>query len=171
MTNRESLNELEAAIQSLDARLQPIANRPIGITVLAWVKRLGSIDPLVEAGIRRDEAQGLLLKIIDNYQQATSEERQQIRDLFGRYRAFAWATQLPHRPTTEATFRQHLLLFSIDDQGKDSRDAILLLHDLCDEAVRAGVNIKPILGEVAMLSSDVDKYGMGSTRKLLRSAG
>jgi len=32
------------------------------------------------------------------------------------------------------------------------------------------VNTGPILNEIAELSSDVNKYGMGSTRSLLRNA-
>ena len=52
-------------------------------------------------------------------------------------------------------------------QGRDSRDALLWLQDLCREAKNAGVNPRPMLREVAELSSDKNKYGMGSTREML----
>jgi len=53
------------------------------------------------------------------------------------------------------------------DQGSDTRDELLALHDYCQAATRAGVPIGPVLTQVAALSSDEDKYGMGSARGLL----
>jgi hypothetical protein len=72
----------------------------------------------------------------------------------------------------EEHLRRHLLLFSMKDQGRDSRDALLDLQDLCREARSAGVNLTPVLREVAELPSDKNKYGMGSTEDmLLRACG
>ena len=50
------------------------------------------------------------------------------------------------------------------------RDEILALDDLCARAAKNGVDIGPILKEVAALSSDADKYGMGSTRSFMLRA-
>ncbi len=36
-----------------------------------------------------------------------------------------------------------------------------------DRARRAGIDVDPILHEVAAMSSDVDRYGMGSTRTII----
>jgi hypothetical protein len=168
MTNRESLSELELAIRPFDALLKPIASSKVDISDPAWVKNLERLRPLEAAGIPEDEAHALLVRILERYELASNEERHEIRGLFERYRAFAWAIRLAHRPTTQETFRQHLLRFSVANQGRDSRDAILWLQGLCLEATRAGVNVRPVLAEVAMLSSDENKYGMGSTRELLR---
>jgi gentisate 1,2-dioxygenase len=60
-----------------------------------------------------------------------------------------------------------VLLFSMKDEERDTRDAILLLRALCDKAAAAGLNIVPLLDEVAALSSPLDRYGWGSTRELL----
>ena len=86
------------------------------------------------------------------------------------YRAFAWAASLPFGPTDEEKLRQHLLLFSLKDQGSDSRDALLWLQNLCREAKKAGVNSGPVLREIGELSSDKNNYGMGSTREMLLRA-
>lgn len=49
---------------------------------------------------------------------------------------------------------------------------MVALNDLCGQARDAGVDIRQLLLNVAELSSDVDKYGMGSTRDILvRAAG
>jgi hypothetical protein len=85
-------------------------------------------------------------------------------------RSFSWAAALPYRPITDESFRAHLILFSIKDQGRDTRDAILALQAICATATSAGVKIGPILKEIAELSSDVNKYRMGSTRSLLLRA-
>jgi hypothetical protein len=53
------------------------------------------------------------------------------------------------------------------DQGRDSRDALLTLQEICHEAVAAGADTAPVLREVAELSSSANKYGMGSTRDML----
>lgn len=65
---------------------------------------------------------------------------------------------------TPQGFRQRLLKMSVEDQRRDARDMMVALNDLCGQARNAGVDIRPLLLDVAELSSDVDEYGMGSTR-------
>jgi len=162
-----SLEEFELRMMDLEQRLRPIADRPVDITKPGWDLRLmQSPHPLDRAGVRL-EAELLLQQLIKVYRACGEDEREAVRKLFAEYRAFAWAASLPCEPTTEENFRQHLLLFSITDQGRDSRDAILLLQDLCRRARAAGVNMAPVLKDVAVLSSDQNKYGMGSTRDML----
>ena len=68
----------------------------------------------------------------------------------------------------DRTVLRHLLaLFSLRDLGPDSRDAILELAELCNAAQRAGVDPVPLLKEAALLSSDVNKHGLGSTKDIL----
>jgi hypothetical protein len=154
-------------MMELDERLRPIAKRPVGFTGLIWMALFkGRASPLDEAGIR-PEAEGLLEELLDEYGSGEEAIRAAIRGLLRRCPSFAWAATLPYPPGTEEGFRRHLLLFSIRDQGRDSRDAILLLQDLCQQATEAGIDPAPILREIAQLSSDENKYGMGSTRELL----
>ena len=168
MTKHGVVGELEAEIGPLDIRLKPVAESPVDLEDPDWEEKLDRMeDPLGEAGIRRDQAEKLLLRIVEHYRSGPDEVRQGIRDLFERYRAFAWAVHWSHRPATVEMFRQHLLLFSIIDQGQDSRDAIVWLQNLRSEATKTGVDIRPILTEVADLSSHRNKHGMGSTRDLL----
>lgn len=162
-----SLEEIELRMMDLEPRLRPIADRPVDITKPGWDLRLmQSFHPLDQAGVRV-EAETLLQQLINVYRASGEDEREAVRKLFRERRAFAWAASLPFEPTTEESFRQHLLLFSITDQGRDSRDAILLLQDLCRRANSAGVDIAPVLKDVAVLSNDQNKYGMGSTRDML----
>ncbi len=165
-----SLDDFELRIMALEEQLRPIADRPVDITKPGWDVRLRQRQhPLDEAGIRR-EAEILLEELISLYQASAEESRHAVRKLFGEYRAFAWAASLPFDPTTEESFRRHVILFSMKDQGSDSRDALLWLQDLCQKARSAGVNAAPVLKEVAAFSSEWNKYGMGSTREMLRRA-
>jgi len=165
-----SLEQFELRMMDLEQRLRPIAERPVDITKIGWGLRLKqSPRPLDEAGVRPD-AETLLQELISVYRASGEHEREAVRKLFEEYRAFAWAASLPFEPTTEENFRQHLLLFSIKDQGRDSRDAILLLQDLCQRAKAAGVNTTPVLKDVATLSSDKNKFGIGSTNGILLKA-
>ena len=129
------------------------------------MERLASADLLAEAGIK-PEVHSTLRALITPYAERDERARQTVRAIFERYRAFRWAAHIPLDPTP-AGFRFRLLHFSALDQGPDPRDAILGLQDLVADARDAGVDIKPILIQVAGLSSDLDRYGMGSTRQFL----
>jgi hypothetical protein len=163
----DRLTDWKDRMAALDTALRPIANRPLDITDPDWVAKVRTWPkPLDEAGVRQ-ETEDLLSEVIEFYPTGNDETRQALRKLFEENRSFSWASSLSYRPITDESFRAHLILFSIKDQGRDTRDAILLLQHLCKTAVSAGVKIKPILQEVSEISSDMDKYKMGSTRSLL----
>ena len=165
-----SIGNFKLRIAELDRRLRPIADRPVDITKPGWgVRLVQGPHPLDEAGVR-SEVDVLLNEVIAFYQANSDEYRQVIRKLFEENRAWTWAASLPFEPTTEENFRLHLLLFSIKDQGRDSRDALLWLQDLCRTARAAGLNTAGALNEVAALSSNKNQYGMGSTQKMLLDA-
>lgn len=163
----DRLRDWEQRIANLDARLDPIAKRLVDVFEDGWMDALKARpSPLDEAGVRA-EAQSLLLEIVHRYDCLSSGERAQVRGVFAKRRAFAWAATLPHPVTSADTFREHVIHFSIADQGQDSRDALVWLRQLCRDAGTAGVPMQRILEEVADLSSDVDKFGMGSTKDQL----
>ena len=162
--------EFEALVKELDECLRPIANTPVDITQPGWGRRLQQLaHPLDRAGIRQ-KTETLLSEIIAAYEKGNGESRQALRGLFAQYTAFAWAATVPLEPTTAQSFRQLLLLFSLNDQGRDSRDALLLLQDLCRGARAAGLKTESILRGVAELSSDINRFGMGSTKQMLLKA-
>jgi hypothetical protein len=164
------LEDLELRMMDLEQRLRPIADRPVDITKPGWAASLtASRHPLDRAGVRLD-AERLLQELMEAYRRSGDEERQAIRALFAEHRAFAWAASWSFGPTDEEKLRQHLLLFAMKDQGRDSRDALLGLQHLCGEARKAGVDTGAVLREVAALASDTNKYGMGSTRHMLLRA-
>ena len=157
-------------ITRLDAAIRPIATRPIDVANLNdWMKKSADFDPLAEAGVKQ-EAEGFLSEIMQGYSLGDAETRADIRKLFAENQSFSWAAKLPYEPTSESAFRDHLILFSIKDLARDTRDAILWLQNLCEKATSAGVKTGPILAEIAQLSSDVNKHGMSSTRSLLLGA-
>jgi hypothetical protein len=78
---------------------------------------------------------------------------------------------LPREWNTAEEFRARLVHLSARDQGADTRDEILALQDLCNRARQAGIDVDPILDEVAAMSSDVDRYGMGSMRSVILGYG
>ena len=162
----DKLSTWEEQIARLDAALRPVANRPVGCFGLLFKPRR---HPLDAAGVR-PQTEGLLAELIEYYRTADADTRQSIRKLFEDHRSFTWAAILPYQPVTDESFRAHLILFSIKDHERDTRDALVLLYELCEKARSAGVKTGPILEEIAELSSDINKYGMGSARSLLRDA-
>jgi hypothetical protein len=161
------LEDWELRMMELEQKLQPIAKRPVDITRPDWLERLrAGVSPLDQAGVR-DSVERLLAEIITAYAQGTDDTRTAIRRLFQEYPSLAWAAALSVSRTTLDGLRQHLILFSINDQGRDSRDALLALQEICQGASAAGLEIAPVLREIAAMSSDENKYGMGSTRQML----
>jgi hypothetical protein len=165
----KSLSEVEAAIARFDQQLVPIANRPVDITDPDWLEKLKRIPPALDEAAIRDQVETFLAEVLDTYPQSDEAARAALRDLFHEYQAFSWAAVLP-RDLTPDGFRCQLLLFSLKDQGRDTRDAILWLQDICREARSAGVELKPILDDVGGLSSEINRFGMGSTKDLLLKA-
>src|SRR5262249_12663231 len=125
----------------LEERLLPIAQRPVDITRPGWVERLrAGVSPLDEAGVRSD-AEKLLRELITAYAEGPEKTRAAIRQLFADYRSFAWAAALSTPPSSVDGLRQHLILFSMQDQGRDSRDALPALQEICREATAGGVAV------------------------------
>ena len=166
----KNLAEIEQAISQFDSQLAPIAKRPVDITNPKWLEKLIKNPPaLDEAGIR-EQVEISLAEILNLYAQSDEATRIALRDLFHKYQAFAWAAALPQNSTPEG-LRNELLLFSLKDQGRDTRDALLWLQDICKKARSARVELRPILDEVGELSSEINRFGMGSTKDLILKAG
>lgn len=161
------LTEIEQQVALLDAVLRPIAQRPVDVGRPGWLERLGDRPPAVVEADVVDEAQDTLRALLAAYAAGGEPTRRAIRDLFGRHPSFRWAVHLPDPAETASGLRVQLLHLSARDQQGDTRDEILLLQDLCRRAAGAGVAVAPVVAEVAALSSDVDRYGMGSVRHLL----
>ena len=164
------VHELHWRVVALEQQIRPIARRPVPFGAAALAQELATRpDPLDEAGVR-EEAHMVLADLMAHYQQGSPAIRELIRGYFDSNPSFAWATGLPFPADTTEHFRAHLVLFSIRDQGRDSRDAILELQALVHSAQDAGIPVTAILHEVASMSSSVNRYGMGSTHDQLLAA-
>jgi hypothetical protein len=118
-----------------------------------------------------DQAEAVLRAALEVYAAGDEPVRAAVRQLFDRYTSFRWAAHLPLEWDTAEEFRAHLVHLSARDQGADTRDEIVTLQHLCDQARRVAIDVDPILEEVAAMSSDVDRYGMGSMRSIILRYG
>jgi hypothetical protein len=166
-TEMKELSEFERVVARLDAQLKPVANRTYDFNDPGWIAQLANTpDPLDETGLRV-EMETLLVEITDHYATCDHETRQAIRSLFEKHASASWAASFSRAPTTIEGVRRQLLIFSVLDQGRDTRDAILWLQDIVARARSAGIQIEAMLEEVAGYSSETNKFGMGSTKGLL----
>lgn len=166
----QSLEELEASVRRIDAKLRPIAKRRVDASDPNWFQEMTQGPaPIDRAGVRR-EAQELLASIIEDYARKDANWRAAVRGLLARYDSFLWATPLPMDAKTPRGLRAHLIRFAMSDQEKDPRDAKLTLDAVLKQAREAGVDAAPIVREVAALCGDGDPYGWGSTRQWLEKA-
>lgn len=166
---KSNLSEYDAEFSFLDLKLQAIAQRPVDTSDRGWAQKLASCpNPLDEAGVRA-EAESLLAKAAELYTK-TPSARGEIRDLFARYRSASWALWPSQQPTTPELFRLWVLVISMKDQYQDARDTLSVLWRICRVAAGAGVDIRPILESVATISSNENRYGMGSLHSMLLDA-
>jgi hypothetical protein len=162
------LTELTRRVEKLDAKLKPIAGRLIRFEDVR--KHVTAcFDPLGEAGVHA-EGDVVIRDLVEVYACGDDTVRKTIRKLLAENPSFTWAATLPWLPLTRDRLRDHLLLFSMKDQERDTRDALLQLRTLCTEATVSGIDVGAVLAEVAALSSTEDRYGWGSTRDLLLGA-
>ena len=165
----ETLAQYERQFRVLQAKLKPIGEQPVDTSKPDWPQELAKRPhPLDEAGVRT-EAESILASLTELYAKVPGV-RDRIRALFKEHPTVSWAIEPPFRPTTEERFRSWLLLISMQDQGRDARDALSALWQACRFAADAGVNIAPVLERVAMISSDRNWYGMGSMRLMMCEA-
>jgi hypothetical protein len=162
----------EHEVARLDALYRTVATRPVDIMEPGWVEKMGTRveADLADLGVE-DEARVVLRALIEQYAAGDEGTRAEIRRLFDQYPSFRWAAHLPREWDSAEDFRAHLLHLSARDHGSDTRDEILTLQALCAQAHDAGIDVDPILDEVAALSSDVDRYGMGSMRTVILRYG
>lgn len=164
-----NLDEWERGIELLDALLKPIANEPIDTSDPHWMAQLSDVPPVERAGIA-EVTETALRTILTTYAEGDDQVRAKVRGWFERYPSFRWAVRLPDPPTTEDGFRLQVTHLSARDQVPDTRDELLTLWEMCRDAKAAGIDVGPILTEIAEISSEVDRYGFGSTRRILLDA-
>jgi hypothetical protein len=71
----------------------------------------------------RAEAEAVLREAVREYGDGDAETRENIRMVFAANESFSWAATLPFPPSTPERLRDHLLLFSIIDQGRYASSA------------------------------------------------
>ena len=116
------IEALRRSIEMLNEEIRPAADRPIafGADILKnWV-----------APPNPPEVQNTLAAAIELYLEGSANVRIEIREIFRKNRAFAWAALLPFPADSPERLRLHLAHFSIIDQYPDPRDAMLWLTDL-----------------------------------------
>jgi hypothetical protein len=164
------LSDIENKVAAYDAALKPITGQPVGhLEPQEMVEYFRNRKPLAEAGIETD-AVALLRTMLDVYEHGPETTREAIRGMFSRYRSFCSTVTLPWEPTAES-FRLHVVLWSARDLAPDGRDELLTMQAWCDKAKAAGIDVAPIAREIAAISSDTERWAMGSTRSLLRRLG
>jgi hypothetical protein len=158
---------VRAEIAVIDELLQYLVQRPLDLSDSNWMAKLRrGPEPVEEAGVAPAAAAALEV-LLDTYETGGSPAREEVRGIFRAYRSFRWAVHLPRDWESAAEFRRRLVHVSAADQGSDPRDELMTIWSLCNRARERGIDVEPVLREVADLSSDADLYGFGSMRTLI----
>ncbi|MBO3744238.1 hypothetical protein [Actinoplanes flavus] len=159
-----NLASIRADVAVLDELLREIAQRPVDVRDPDWQANLRRAPaPVEEAGVAA-EAAAALEALLDAYEKGGPSIREEVRAVFRDFPSFRWAAHLPAEWESVAEFRRGLMHVSAMDQGDDPRDQLMRIWWLCHRARSRGIDVEPVLREVADLSSDVDRYGFGSVR-------
>jgi hypothetical protein len=166
------LYDIDREMARLDAIFRPVAKKPVDLRDPdAWANLGANVrSDLANLGVE-GEAPAVVAAIVELYAGGDDTVRVLIRELFDRYTSFRWAAHLPREWHTGEELRARLIHLSARDQGADTRDEIVSLKALCDKARRLGIDVDPIIDEVAAMSSEVDRCGMGSMRDIFITYG
>jgi len=161
------LNEIRQEVEEFNRLLDPVANAEVDINDPNWQKKLDEDQhPLDEVGIR-EAAERLTQTIMELFLGSNSKGRSQIRKLLADNQSFSWAMTPPESSDPERVFRDRVLLFVMDDTV-DTRDAIMGIGTLVDDARSSGVRYRPILKQIAKVAGTTDRYGFGSLRSVIK---
>ncbi|MBW6434886.1 hypothetical protein KZ829_14180 [Actinoplanes hulinensis] len=159
-----NLASIRADVAVLDELLREIAKRPVDVRDPDWQDKLRRAPaPVDEAGVAV-EAAAALEALLDAYEIGGPPVREEVRAVFRDFPSFRWAARLPVEWESVTEFRRGLMHVSAMDQGADPRDELMRIWWLCNRARDRGIDVEPVLREVAELSSDVDGYEFGSMR-------
>lgn len=154
----------------LDRVLKPIAERPVDIDDPLWERKLRDAPLAIdEAGVRA-QAEALMSELLDCYSSGSIAERSAVRAILRDNRAFTWATPIEGEPHTMGGFRRQLLRISAADGVLDYRDATVEVAALCATAREHGIDIQPILREIAEISSSDAADSGDSMQQILARA-
>lgn len=171
------LDEIEPVIAGLDAqaKLDP-APPPFEAMASGALKEwCGLVQRRAKrvADAIRDGARPIIDTLLCEYAAGDEALRDGIRRLLARYHHFAWiAGMLVTHPRQSAIefLRAELFWVSMNDRWTDSRDNYLTIDALCGRARELGIDIAPLLEEVAAMSrNELDGYRL-STRKIMLDA-
>jgi hypothetical protein len=149
-------------IEFLNAKLHPIVHgsSPQGTTWEEFLRRINEFG-------HGEEIETVFDEIIDRFESLNGDQRQMIIDLIRTNQSVMYGVVPRVDMDTQEGFRKRLMLFIIEDQGADPRDALVQLREYRKQGEKLGFDVNSILEEVAHLASDRDRYGWGSTRKLI----
>ena len=152
--------------ESFDQRLHPIVHAEIDINAPDWQEQLANAPHPADASGLRREITSLFNEIVNRFESFDAEERQQIIDLMDQNDSLMYSAVIDAGYETPEGFRKNMILVVIEDQGKDTRDAIVRLAHCRSDAEKRGIDVNSIFREMAAIANTRDKYGWGTTRDL-----
>jgi hypothetical protein len=168
---------VEGEIRRLDSELRRLLASGVDMSGPGWFARFKARQAEIreshpEADRIRDEAERILPQLLDLYVDCGDADRAALRDLLAQCHWVRWSLgrdlARSDGPMTEDDLRQQLVLFSMKDQERDWRDAMLWLEAICRRAGAAQLNLAERLRDMARLSSDDPRFkGHRSTRAMM----
>ena len=165
-TFRDHLADWAERAGRLDEVLHPNVHEEIDFNDPAALERLENAPHPADATGERDAIAALFEEMVAVVESVTAEQRGQLIALLAKNDSLLYSAVLETDPETPEGFRKTLLLFVLEDQGKDTRDAILTLAAYREQGETLGLDVDGLFREMAELASTRNKYGWGSTRDL-----
>ena len=153
--------------ESLDRQLRPILHAEIDINAPDYRQQLKkNLHPADESGLR-EEITSFFNEVVDSFEHLEAEQRRRLIDLMDRNSSLMYSAVIDGDYETVEGFRKHMILMVIEDQGKDTRDAMVALAHYRRDGEEFGFDVDGIFREMADIADTRDKYGWGSTRNLV----
>jgi tetratricopeptide (TPR) repeat protein len=155
----------------LNDPLEAWGKRDVDTSDPHWMEKLAKVLTPIDTDKKlREQFLMVTKEIIDVYFKSNYEQCASIRIFLNNYKGvqdFLGAKSLSAEFDNDTElFIFRLVSFSMRE-WYDPRDEITSLDWFCEAAEQAGVEIRPYLEKVARLSSDENRYGMGSKRDMI----
>ena len=167
MEFKQQLAKWRRECRRLEEVLGPFVHTAIDIEDPGWQAEVAARPHPADESGTRTEIVALFDAIVDRFPTLAAVQRSALIDLMRDHPALIYLALLTQVPDAAQAFFRSLVLFVIEDQGADTRDAILTLDALRRHGRNAGLDVDPLVRRAADLASRHDRYGWGSTRDLL----
>ncbi len=161
----------QSRCESFERVLSRLVTEPVDLNTDGWLEETDDTPSVAERSALQTELSDFYSEVVTWFPKFEQEQRVAVIDLLIGHPSVIQTPVLQNDYSTEQGVRQMVMLFVLQDQWPDPRDASMQLSHLTNLALANGVDVSPILLQAANIANVKSRYGSwGSTSEILLEA-